>query len=237
MAFAALRAVADLALPRTCAGCAAQPVALCEACSTELRDAMMTVATATRPTPCPEGFPVTWSQTSYDGVVAALLRSFKDAGRADLAPQLGRLLRSALAGLISHDPACAQALHAGQQLLVVPMPSRSSSTRGRGREPTVELTRSAVRATPPLVVCRALRVSDNGRDQAGLGAQDRARNLRGAMRLSGAGRARVRGRVCVVLDDIVTTGSSLVEARATLLSGGATDVVAATVAATRRRGG
>lgn len=234
MTVAALRAFTDLALPRTCAGCAARPVAFCAQCRSAVAENLAGAAAAVRPTPCPPGFPVTWSQASYDGVLATLLRAFKDSGRSDLAAPLGRLLRSALAALVIHDDLCVAQLRAGRRLLVVPMPSRSASTRARGREPTVELARQAVRRAPPLVVCRALRLSGAGRDQAGLGAEDRARNLRGAMRLSAAGRSRVRGRVCVVIDDIVTTGSSLVEARETLMSGGAASVAAATVAATHK---
>ncbi|GGB39248.1 hypothetical protein GCM10011492_32530 [Flexivirga endophytica] len=234
---AALQAFCDLALPRACAGCDEKRVALCERCLAELREALATPAFAALPSPCPVGFPTTWSQTPYDGAVAQLLRAFKDSGRSDLAPRLAKLLRSAVAGLAEYDESCLAALRSGRQMLVVPMPSRSTSTRARGREPTVELARLAVRGARPLVLCRALRTSAAGRDQAGLTAQERARNMHGAMRLTAIGRARVPGRFCVVVDDIVTTGSSLAEAHATLLDAGAAGVAAATVAATQRYGG
>lgn len=236
MSLVALRAFCDLALPRSCAGCGEQGVALCPPCEGELQDALATPAFAARPTPCPAGFPDTCAQAPYDGVVAELLRAFKDAGRGDLGPRLAALLRSSLAGVVIQDESCADAVRAGLPVLVVPMPSRAASVRARGREPTVELARHALRTARPLTLCRALRMSAGGRDQAGLTAGERADNLRGAMRLSATGRARVRGRVCVVVDDIVTTGSSLVEAAATLADGGAAAVVAATVAATQRRG-
>jgi predicted amidophosphoribosyltransferase len=233
--FTALQELCELALPRACAGCGEQRVAFCEQCRAELDDALEAEPFRTSPTPCPPGFPATWSQVPYDGPIAELLRVFKDSGRGDAAPHLARLLRSALAGLLAVEDVCHAELARGRPLLVVPMPSRSTSTRARGREPTVELARRVVGRTRHLPVRRVLRVARSRRDQAGLSAQERTVNLRGAMRVTGSGRAIVSGRVCVVLDDIVTTGSSLVEARATLLAAGALEVVAATVAATQRR--
>lgn len=234
--FAALQEICDLALPRTCAGCGEQRVAFCERCRAELDDAFDTEPFEATPTPRPPGLPTTWSQTPYDGAVAELLRAFKDSGRGDAGPHLARLLRSALAALVEDEDNCRRELGRGQPLLVVPMPSRSTSTRARGREPTVELGRRAVGRTRQLTFRRVLRVARTGRDQAGLSAQERSVNVRGAMRLSNSGHSIVAGRVCVVIDDIVTTGSSLVEARETLLAAGAVEVVAATVAATQRRG-
>jgi len=230
----ALQAVCDLALPRSCAGCAAPGRLLCARC----RDALGAVAAcapfAATPQPCPAGYPTTWSQTAYAGTVAEMLRAFKDAGRRDVRPWLGRLLRGALAGLIAHDDVCQETLLAGGQLVVCPMPSRPASIRERGRRPAVELARSAVHGIRPFVVHTALHVTGHGRDQAGLGAAERSVNVRGTMRATAAGRRLVDGRVCVVLDDIVTTGSSLVEARTALTAAGARHVVAATVAATQR---
>jgi predicted amidophosphoribosyltransferase len=231
---AALQAVCDLALPRACAGCGAAGCTLCAQCRDALDAADRSAAFAARPDPCPAGYPPTWSQTTYDGTVARLLRVFKDAGRRDAGPALGRLLRGALAAVVAGDPACRDALLAGEQVLVCPMPSRPASIRGRGREPAVELARHAVRDARPFAVHRLLRVTGNGTDQAGLGAAERSVNVRGTMRLTGSGRRLVTGRVCVVVDDIVTTGSSLVEARKALVAGGAREVTAATVAATQR---
>lgn len=237
MSIGALQAVCDLALPRSCAGCGAPRCALCTECDQELQGLLAVPAFAAVPVPCPQGFPPAWSQTPYDGTVAELLRTFKDGGRGDAGPHLGRLLRSAVAAAVAQDPRCCSELVSGRSLVVVPMPSRSSAIRERGREPATELARQAVRGVRQLTVRRALRVAGAGQDQAGLTAAERSVNVRGSMRLTRAGRRSVVGRACLVVDDIVTTGSSLSEARAALLAAGAGHVVAATVAATQRRGG
>ncbi|RNI23191.1 ComF family protein [Flexivirga caeni] len=237
MKSAALQAICDLALPRTCGGCATPGCALCPVCRGALDEIAARVAAPAIPDPCPEGFPPTWSQTAYDGPVAHLVRAHKDHGRRDAGPRLGALLRCALAELLTQDQHCVDALLAGERLLVCPMPSRPAATRERGREPAIELARRATHGVPDLRLGRLLRVSGHRRDQAGLTALQRSANVRGTIALSAAGRRLVPGRVCIVLDDIVTTGSSLAEARNALVSGGARHVVAATITATQRRAG
>jgi predicted amidophosphoribosyltransferase len=72
-------------------------------------------------------------------------------------------------------------------------------------------------------------------DQAGLGTASRAVNLSGAVRVSGRWRGVVRGRRCLVVDDVMTTGATLAECSRALREAGASAVVAATIGATERR--
>ncbi|MCX5200849.1 ComF family protein [Streptomyces sp. NBC_00237] len=104
---------------------------------------------------------------------------------------------------------------ATQELVLVPVPSARRSVAARGQDPARriafaaagELRRSGTRArvAPVLRQCRPVG------DQAGLSAPERLANLSGALdAVPGAGRLLVGGRV-VLVDDLMTTGASLVE--------------------------
>lgn len=68
-------------------------------------------------------------------------------------------------------------------------------------------------------------------DQSGLSADERMRNLAGALIAA----PLVRGRQVVLVDDVITTGASLVEAARAVEAAGGVVLAAATVAATPRR--
>ncbi|WP_278259094.1 phosphoribosyltransferase family protein [Nocardioides convexus] len=91
----------------------------------------------------------------------------------------------------------------------------------------------------PVVVARLLRVRPGVRDQAGLDAGERARNLAGSMAVSSAAVRRLARRVprahLVLCDDVVTTGATLREAQRALEASGLPVRAAALVAATRRK--
>jgi predicted amidophosphoribosyltransferase len=124
--------------------------------------------------------------------------------------------------------------------VLVPAPSRGAALRSRGDDPTLGLARGAARrltrAGQAAAVVPALRLSRSTADQAGLGAQERAANLAGAARVPRRLQAAVAGRPVVLVDDVVTTGATLVESTRALRAAGAVVVGAAVVAATARRG-
>ena len=101
--------------------------------------------------------------------------------------------------------------------------------RARGHDHALRLARAAAaagggRAAALLVPARAVA------DQGGLGAQERAANLAGALRV----RRPLHGLPVVVVDDVVTTGATLVEAARALREGGAAVRGCAVLAATQR---
>lgn len=230
----ALQAVVDLALPRSCGGCGVQGTSWCAACAAQIERCAADAAHRVRPLPQPEGFPPTFAQTAYDGAVAAALRAHKDAGRADLTAPLASLLRPSLAAVLTSvalPPAATRA-----PVVLVPMPSRAGSVRQRGRRPLVEIARRAAGPAPTLATVDLLRVRD-GPDQVGLDAAQRADNVRATMRPARSAQRLVPGAVCILVDDIVTTGATLTEAARVLWACGAQAVAAATIAATVRRRG
>lgn len=214
-------ALAGAVLPVECAGCGLPDVGLCPSCREPL-------AGAAGPVPAPPavGCPPVTAVTRYAGPARAVLVAWKDHGRHDVAPVLAVALAEALGQSVS--PAVAP--------LLVPVPSARRAVRRRGEDVVAALARrSAVLLRAQgrdVTVASVLRPARRVRDQSGLGARERAENLAGAFRV--AGPAVVRRRTCVLVDDVVTTGSTLAEAARVLAGAGATVSGAAVVAATAR---
>ncbi len=129
------------------------------------------------PTPVPPGLVAPWAATSYDGAVRAMVVGHKE-DRCSRWPD-----GSATSSPWPSARPLVDAGAADAPVLLVPVPSRPSSTRRRGYEPTAALTRRGrgpahgvrrrgrVRAAAPHPARAA--------DQAGLDAAGRAANLSG----------------------------------------------------------
>ncbi len=220
-------ATGDLLLGASCHGCGTPGWGTCPSCRSELAQHQ---PYATMPDPCPPGFPTTVASAPYDRLLRRLIIAHKERQ----ALGLSRLLADRLAvsvhvllRLVNHratDPV----------IVLVPVPSAARAVRQRGFDATLTLARLAgrrLRTRYPVRVLAALAQLRSVRDQAGLDAHQRQRNLSGGIRV----RRAVDGALVVLVDDLVTSGSSLTEAARVVRSGGGLVLGAATVAATRRR--
>lgn len=221
--------LADLVLPRTCAGCGMPGAVLCSRCSAVL--ARPHVATPRR---FPEGFPPTVAAGSYSGPVRPAVIAFKERGRAELAHPLGTALALAVAAVTSGVG------DRGLPVLLVPVPSSRAALRSRGRDHVRELTHVAVAelraAGVPAAEARLLRRRGRVHDSAGLSSAQRRANLAGTFALDERVGPAPRG-LQVLVDDVVSSGATLTEAAAVLARAGrpgASTVLAAVVAATPR---
>ncbi|GAA3652938.1 ComF family protein [Microbacterium marinilacus] len=197
-----------LLLPVRCAGCGLHAVAVCADCRAALAPAVSARDVA--------GMRV-WSGLAFDGACAGAVRALKEHGRTDLARRLSPSLRDALR---------AAAAAAGCPVVPVPVPTSAAAMRRRGyRVPELVARRAGVRVARLLVVTRSTS------DQRGLGRAERSRNVSGSMRA----RQSAAGLDVVLVDDVVTTGATLAEARRALEAAGARVRGAATIAATPLR--
>jgi predicted amidophosphoribosyltransferase len=149
------------------------------------------------------------------------------------------MLSDAMVAALAGDSRLRAVLGSGRgPVFVVPVPSSPAAVRRRGDAPLELLTHAAVAQTArpgrELVVSPALRLRRRVADQAGLNHRQRAGNLEHAMQVRPRWQASVRGVACLLVDDVLTTGATLVEAARALREGGAGHVAAATVAATAR---
>ncbi|WP_169982834.1 MULTISPECIES: ComF family protein [unclassified Microbispora] len=228
-------ALLDLILPPRCAGCGAPGAVACPSCTAGL----LREPAPRPPDPPPAGLPDCWSATAYDGAARRMILAHKERGRTALVP--------ALAASVS---ACVAAWAAGggadRELWLVPVPSARAASRRRGHDPVRSLATAAARELcrrgRPAALAPLLRQGRRVADQAGLGSAERAVNLSGAFEVVPGAAARLRpsgrrpGAVAVVLvDDVVTTGTTLAEAARALRATGTEPAVAVTIAATRRR--
>lgn len=222
----------DLVLPASCVGCASTGVRLRYGVCGRCVDALLElVPAATRPDPEPPGLPPVVGLGRYDGVLREVLLAYKERGRHPLAAPLGALLAEAVAVAA---PACA--------VLLVPVPSTGRAARRRHGDHVVRLARHAARrltaAGRPTAVHRALRALPRP-DSAGLSAAERAMGAQGAFRVRRLGLARLRAAAAparvVLVDDLVTTGATLVAAARALGGAGVPVAAAAVLAATVRR--
>lgn len=173
----------------------------------------------------------------YAEPLRSVITAWKDGGRRDLQPLLAGLLARAVQDAVS------AAGWTGRPVLVVAVPSSPRAVRQRGDAPLESLTAAALRLVPtpapraptappsptaavgrggrraagtepsPLRLAPALVHVRRVADQARLGSHDRAANLAGAMAVRAGWGVPVAGRRCLVVDDVVTTGATLAEAR------------------------
>jgi predicted amidophosphoribosyltransferase len=166
-----------------------------------------------------------WFAVSYAGVPKQVLHALKENGRVDAAKPLGRLLGLAVSQ-------AAQAIEAqvpaGARLEILAVPSSRAAFRLRGYNPVESLLRWA---GPQPGRATGLRYLRTPRDQAALGADDRWSNLTGSVE---AVEGRLDGRHLLLVDDVVTTGATLLECRRAAEAGGAVVWGAAALAHTAK---
>jgi predicted amidophosphoribosyltransferase len=221
-----LAAAGDLLLGASCHGCGQPWWGICPRCHQQLASRRPFL---TAPVPCPDGFPITVTSSPYDRLLRRVINAHKERQALILTRFLAERLAVSVHALLAHEAYAVRSTG----IVLIPIPSAARTVRQRGFDATSSMTRLAarrLRARYPITVRSALAQARPVADQAGLGARARQENLAGALRL----RRSISGGAVVLVDDLVTTGSSLAEAARVLREGGIPVLGAATVAATVR---
>ena len=158
----------------------------------------------------------------YEGGLRGLVHLLKYESVLPVAPVLGQMLADAITELL---PGCGDATP-----LIVPVPLHKSKLSERGFNQAELIARAAVkRLAQPAEIAMAVLVRQRATiSQVGLSRDQRIANMRDAFRVKD--RRRVQGRTVIVVDDVMTTGTTLSECARVLKQAGAERVWAATVA-------
>jgi ComF family protein len=205
---ALLHALLDLLLPPVCAGCGRSAPAgpLCAACEPAPAGALG---------PPPRALSAWCAAISHDGTGAEWVRRFKYPARG--LRGLDPAAEAVAFGLVRR---LARRMAGAAPDLVVPVPLHARRLRERGFSPSALLARACAReAGVPCAPVLLARLRDTP-SQTGLSRAARRSNVAGAF----AARAAAPPRVWLV-DDVVTTGSTLSEAARALRRAGAREVV------------
>jgi competence protein ComFC len=159
----------------------------------------------------PPHFSKTSSFGIYDGLLAEAINLYKFHGIRRLAVPLGTfLLDSDTAGIDA----------------VVPVPLSATGLRNRGFNQSLLLAKTfSDKNNLPLVMDGLVKCRETS-PQIGLSAKDRTRNLKGAF----SAPRRFEGMHVLLVDDVMTTGSTANECAKQLLRAGAADVSVLTLA-------
>ncbi|TCC28272.1 ComF family protein [Kribbella speibonae] len=215
----------DLVLGGRCAGCTRPGVTLCGGCRRLLTEL---TPFRTWPDPRPPGLAPPTAAAPYAGELRNLILAHKEHARYALARPLGELLANVVrAALDQHRAAW-----------ICPVPSPRATVRRRGHDPLGRMTKAAVRSLRRQGIdartAAALRVVGRPDDQAGLSAERRTANLDGAFGLRSRWAETLIDQPVLLVDDVITTGSTLSEACRALESRGIQVLGCALLAATSR---
>lgn len=190
----------NLLLPTPCCGCKRLGDVLCEGC----RDALVG-----DPRRVLRGNLTGWAFCDFGNQVSTVLNAFKEDGQtrvaATLADKMSPLLANFALPEIDAKP-----------VVLVSVPSRSSSFVKRGFVPAQVLAKQLAKQNGLRSVA-ALKFFRPVDDQAGLGVSERRTNLVESMRA----KFSLSGYRVLIVDDIVTTGATILEARRALEKAGA----------------
>jgi ComF family protein len=188
----------NFVLPSRCASCDRPGSDLCDQCFSEISIALHEFQIHGLP-----GFAV----TKYTPLISNVLVSFKEKGQFALSKTLAALFSEAISLLPKFE----------SPVYLVPAPSSPENFARRGFQPALLLATEISKNHPEFRVMNSLVFSRKVRDQVGLSGSQRLANLESSMKLNQS----VTGRVCFLVDDVVTTGATATQAARTLLLGGA----------------
>lgn len=148
----------------------------------------------------------------HDDIARALIHRFKYGDRLELAVTMGGMMALAGRELLADAD------------VIVPVPLHRLRLWRRRFNQAAELAKVLAGKAGKPVDTRSLVRVRRTRPQVGLSRNERQENLQGALRVVPASRPRIEGRRILLIDDVLTTGSTANASARALLRAGATAV-------------
>jgi ComF family protein len=220
-----LRALARAVRP-SCAVCSLAPGLVCEACEADFfpraraRCTVCAVPLHGADTVCgrclssPPRFHRTTALGDYAPPLDGMVMALKFGARLDLAAAFGGLL--------------ARRVETAGTALVIPVPLSFERMSERGFNQSLQIARAYCAASGARLAADAVRRIRHAPPQQTLALDERRRNIRGAFEAMSS----VRDRQVLVVDDVMTSGSTMDEMARVLVAAGAASVHAVVVART-----
>ena len=157
-----------------------------------------------------------WDQAraavAYDDVSRQAILELKHAGRRDGLRAMGNWMALAGRDILPETD------------WLVPVPLHYQRLASRGFNQAAWLTQGVARQTGTLALIDALSRKRNTQSQRGLTARQRQRNVAGAFEVRKSRLSRIKGSRVTLVDDVLTTGSTLAACTKALKRAGATRV-------------
>jgi ComF family protein len=190
----------NILMPARCVWCRDLGSVICQACASKLKLTPRPISRLEL-----HGFAI----HEYSNSIATLIHEYKENQQFSLAKNIAEAMLPAI-GNFDLDNAA-----------LVPMPSKKSSFAKRGFNPAELLARQIVKLAAHefkvrIPVSRCLKINRAVGDQAALSGESRRTNLIGSMKNQGF----PTGFSAVLIDDVITTGSTLREASRCLTEAG-----------------
>lgn len=235
-----LQSLLHLLYPKTCAACGMPAHSgLCTSCRAEIRvhpdvvccktcgkvimeptSSGRVAATCKQCLRHPPHYDAARSAAAFSGPVRDLIHAFKYNRSTWLRHELSELLAGSVITYFNSER-----IHA-----VCPVPLNRRKERQRGYNQAALLAEKVAKSIQTTYLPNVLARSRNTPTQTHMSAQERRRNVAGAFQSPAHLRPWVYGRCFLLIDDVMTTGSTLSECAAALKANGAERVLAATVA-------
>lgn len=171
-----------------------------------------------------------WAVSRYHGGTRDLVRALKYRGQRSVLPYIATLLQAAVGGNVAEEsvaslagvgPRARLAAILAAVDLAIPVPLHAKKEKERGFNQTELIFRDFL-AAKNITLTKILERTRPTQPMYQLTATERAANLKGAFALKKD--ADVRGKNILLLDDILTTGSTLYECARILKKSGAAKI-------------